>query len=130
MARAMARLEAAAPNHGEALELPPLHRAMGEILANLLTMALQVRDAPPALRTFARTTKHMIPAMLEGMGNVPEAQVAGMLLYIRDRVNEMLSAYTGPVEEVWRELTPGSGNGDHELTSLSAIQKGTKTNGS
>lgn len=71
---------------GEALEIPALHMALAGTLEDLLGEALQVRDAPPVLRTFARTTKHMIPAMLDGLANVPPDQVREMLVHIHGQL--------------------------------------------
>jgi hypothetical protein len=96
--RALARMgqvERAPLGDVEVLTVPRLHRAMGEMLETLLGQALAVRDAPPVLRTFARTSKHLIPSMVEAMANVPEEELASILRYVAAWVDRTLAEYEG-----------------------------------
>lgn len=96
MERALARMETFTTDGHQpagALELSATHRALGDTLTTLLEQALQVREAPPVMRTFARTVKHLIPAMLEASANMPEEEVANVLRYVRKHVDNVLTEY-------------------------------------
>jgi hypothetical protein len=79
----------------EVLALPALHRAMGDMMDNLMTQALAVRTAPIALRSFVRSAKHLVPAMVEAMGTVPESELASILMYVRAWIDHTLAVYQG-----------------------------------
>jgi hypothetical protein len=108
--RALARMNADAGAEPlvvpEVLVLPALHRAMGHMMDNLMSQALAVRDAPIALRSFVRSAKHLIPAMIEAMGTVPEAELAGILRYVRTWIDHTLAVYDDGAADGADELPP------------------------
>jgi hypothetical protein len=97
--RALARMNADAGAEPlvvpEVLTLPALHRAMGDMMDNLMTQALAVRNAPIALRSFVRSAKHLVPAMVEAMATTPEAELASILRYVRAWIDHTLAVYEG-----------------------------------